>query len=85
MPFVTMSSLSITYNDQSGWWVIDFDSTDQFSDSELEGTISVELRDSVRFEMANGTAQVSPDENTVRVLRGTFLDFDIVAQSVPGR
>jgi len=87
------TSLSITYNPGSGWWYANFVLTQVYPEFGLSSSIAI--KDSVRYEMLDGTPQMVPDETTThRVLQkaslvvgigfggsGSAVQFDVAAGS----
>lgn len=63
-------SLSLVYDDQSGWWAITYSAFDEFFG------IEINLRDSVRFETIEGSSQQSPNAGTYRVIERGSLAMD---------
>jgi hypothetical protein len=68
-----VDSVSVSYDFTSGWWFIYAHLAD-----ESEGALSeLLLEDSVRFETAQGAAQMVPDEQTDHFQHGATIDLDM--------
>lgn len=68
-------AIKVSY--QNGWWVVDVDTAVSETDSSGSASLSIKLKDSVRFENATGNPRPDPDATTDHVRHGSHLEFGL--------